>query len=407
MATREIVGNNGSVIHRLREEIVECFDSIQRVLHSKREYLLSKLAQIEQEYALLNKEVDSAIIQLEQLKDSTMGLLTSNLLQDEPSDITKSINEKIAKLKQSRKQPPHDLKIEFNLDLVKRALDSIDVINPSVKKEESPHSVKKQAICYSDKKLPVVKAGLQGTGKRKINEPSGICFYEKNNNIYVADQSGKIVVLNNEGEFIEELTHIKLQKPWGIYVHNNFIYTTDYSNHLLFKLSLTGDCCVAIGGKGAGVGQFRSPLGIFVENELVYVCDELNQRIQIFNLDLIHRWEFYIDVKPQDAKMHDNLIYILALFHSDILVYSKKGILTNSIAFKDTIDKMYFFAIDNTGNFIFTGEEKDLIFICSPQGELVATLGKGVCYKPQGVTVDAKGRIICVCDTKKDMIQIY
>ena len=80
--------------------------------------------------------------------------------------------------------------------------------------------------------------------------------------------------------------------PRGVAITNDngYILVTDY--HRLQKLTFDGVCVQSVGSSESGSGQlqFNNPIGIAVypTTELVFVADSLNNRIQVFNSDLIY-----------------------------------------------------------------------------------------------------------------------
>ena len=72
------------------------------------------------------------------------------------------------------------------------------------------------------------------------------------------------------------------------------IYVVDNSNHCIQKFTSTGEFIAAIGTRGCNPLQFSYPVGIGFnkKNGKLYVCDQLNDRIQVVETNLTHHNSF-------------------------------------------------------------------------------------------------------------------
>ena len=61
------------------------------------------------------------------------------------------------------------------------------------------------------------------------------------------------------------------------------------SEHKLQKFTSSGVLIKCVGRRGGKEGEFDVPRGVTLYDNRVYVCDCNNHRIQVFDLDLIHR----------------------------------------------------------------------------------------------------------------------
>ncbi|MDF2557778.1 MAG: repeat containing protein [Bacillales bacterium] len=124
------------------------------------------------------------------------------------------------------------------------------------------------------------------------NSPNGIAI-DKENNIYVSDTGrSRIIVYDDKGKFLKEITGAKkeggksiLVCPRGIVVDKDgTIYVVDSLGHSIFGFNSKGDNVFKFGKLGNEAGQFFVPNGLFLEEDgSIFVTDTINERIQIFN----------------------------------------------------------------------------------------------------------------------------
>ncbi len=69
-------------------------------------------------------------------------------------------------------------------------------------------------------------------------------------------------------------------------IHKNLLYYSDVLRHRLVKADMNGDIIASTGSEGSQPGQFQFPNGIRVKKGEVFVCDSVNNTIQIFDTDL-------------------------------------------------------------------------------------------------------------------------
>lgn len=69
-----------------------------------------------------------------------------------------------------------------------------------------------------------------------------------------------------------------------VYVsQGTFLRNANHDNHCISVFTSEGQFVTSFGRKGDGPGEFKCPRGVVVDtNGLVYVCDEYNNRIQVF-----------------------------------------------------------------------------------------------------------------------------
>ena len=125
--------------------------------------------------------------------------------------------------------------------------------------------------------------------------PYGVAF-NSHGKMYVTEGSpnhGQVVVFDSSGKRISTIGsrgHGPGQFQWPFYISidsNNKVYVT--SEHKLQKFGRNGKFVKSVGSGKAGSkpGEFNEPRGIKVHQNQVYVCDYCNNRIQVFDLELM------------------------------------------------------------------------------------------------------------------------
>ena len=82
----------------------------------------------------------------------------------------------------------------------------------------------------------------------------------------------------HRGEGKGELLH-----PFGLCVHEDYIYITENLNNRVSVFHLSGEFIHSFGKEGSGRGELKYPFGIAIDQDgFVFVCDTGNSRIQVF-----------------------------------------------------------------------------------------------------------------------------
>ena len=148
--------------------------------------------------------------------------------------------------------------------------------------------------------------------------------------IIVAERDGDCVKeMKLDGSIIKTIGVGQMKKPGGVALDSRGnIYVT--SNHKLQKFSVDGELLKDVGSRRAGIenSEFDTPRGIVVDDQKVYVCDSLNGRIQVFDLNLNFVKNLISDVKdPQDIAFdrESNEIYVCEKGMNRISVLNGRG----------------------------------------------------------------------------------
>ena len=130
--------------------------------------------------------------------------------------------------------------------------------------------------------------GGRGSGPGQFDWPWDVSFDDSsmlhvadrnNNRIQVLDQDGKYVRgYGQKGSALEQL-----QLPAFIHVDHDYVYVSEWCNPCVSVFTTSGRFVRTIGWPGSGPGELRRPRGVVVDTDgFVYVCDYVNNRVQIF-----------------------------------------------------------------------------------------------------------------------------
>ena len=140
-------------------------------------------------------------------------------------------------------------------------------------------------MVYTKELEYVRKIGSHGDGPGKYNRNFGLCS-DEHSNVYVCDFNRlRVQVFSNGGEFLHSLDHgdKKLIGPHDVCVSGQYVYVTNYHGHSVSVFTTDGDYVTTFGQHGSCHGDLMHPCGVCVDKDgFVYVCDNRNDRLQIF-----------------------------------------------------------------------------------------------------------------------------
>ena len=124
-------------------------------------------------------------------------------------------------------------------------------------------------------------------GGKEFNYVRGVAI-GPNDEVVIVDKGNKEVIIFDKDlklirTFGQGSGDSKLYNPAGVAVGHNVIAVSDWSDHMVKKVSLQGDYLSKFGSRGSGDGQFNNPGGLCFNNKgLLYVMDCSNRRVQVF-----------------------------------------------------------------------------------------------------------------------------
>ena len=178
-------------------------------------------------------------------------------------------------------------------------------------------NVPRYVTCHTS----IVATGKIGRAPGELYYPRGVAIHEETHQIFVAnDDSHRVEIFSETGEFISQLGVGQLSEPYGITIHGDSVYVSCPGDHTVSKFSLTEMCRVRrMGGKGSNNDQFNKPLSLTTDTiGRVFITDSYNNRICIHDPDLYHirNIKHQSMSRPYDVKVSNDHLYILCPHHN-------------------------------------------------------------------------------------------
>ena len=277
-------------------------------------------------------------------------------------------------------------------------------------------------VDYKSKVHPLVSVCEKGKGMEQLDCPCGVTVDNKTGNIYVADQynhcvkvfgsSGKILFKFGDSDGEEKMSH-----PKGLVISGDRILISngtysDKSTHRILIFHLNGGFVSTFGKHGKGEIEFYEPYGLACNesNGDIYICDRFNNRIQILSKGLQFKSQFSADKlkHPRDVKLSKEYIFILDESNPCIHLYDYNLILQKSVISRGRgmqVVNPYCFFIDDSNNILISDCGSNSIQIFNPELRLIHEINTSP--SPMGVVVHNQEKIIVVCQTYKECLQIF
>ncbi len=173
----------------------------------------------------------------------------------------------------------------------------------------------------------------QTDSEDQMNTPMGIAI--KNGIAYVTDV-GNVRIYKVRLSDMQYIGEIKIKNKFGIrakfmlgrlaFDNNGKLWVTDIENGRVLRISEnTGKIKFKFGSLGSGNGQFQAPNGIAIDSSNnIWVADELNSRVQKFNINGTYLSQFSTGVNsfPQDLVFKNGSLYVCVTFYNSIVKYN-------------------------------------------------------------------------------------
>ncbi|KAI6657061.1 PEP-CTERM domain protein [Oopsacas minuta] len=271
----------------------------------------------------------------------------------------------------------------------------------------------KTGIDYTSKIQPLVCSTKRGKGNDKLDCPCGVTVDKMTGNIYIADGSNNCVKVFDSSaqytfKFGDSNGEGKMSYPRSLVICRSRILITH--NHGILNYSLDGEFISIIGMHGNGELEFNCPWGITINesNHDIYICDSLNNRIQILSQNFLFESQFGSLTFPIDVKLSKEYIYVLDISNPCIHIFNHNHILKKSVISQGRGNQViypYSFVIDNSNNILIADYSSNSVSIFNPEFQSIHHIP--VSKHPKAVTVDNHDRLIVVCIHTVNCLQIF
>ena len=392
-------------LNRVRERIGSVFDELVECLESQKRDLFKQLDNILTRY-LSYKD------QIEELRERKVELERLRLLQQQEQFSTrvKDLQDSILKLINTELEtivmPVKPKLVTFVCD--RNAL--LVAVSKLCKLVETVSE-----IDYKSKTQSVISVRDRGTGDEQLNKPLGVTVDHNTGHIYVADQWNKCVkVFDNTAKYVFKFGDSggegKMDYPIGLVICCDKVLITQNSNILIYQLN--GKFVTRIGNEGSGNLQFNFPFGLATDesNNDIYICDKSNNRVQIISQNFQYKSQFGKDILyyPLDIKLYRDSIFIIDRSNPCLHVFNRDLVLQKSVVTRGEGQQVVyprFFYIDKFGSILISDCDSNSILILSSEFEFIHKISTS--NRPMGITMDKEDRVIVVCQSTNNCLQIF
>ena len=388
----------------LYQQIEDSFTQYHCLLDTQKVKLLERVKNMKELY-LTHRDIEKAIKQMEMIKQATNDV-TENLVAGNKNDIVGICDDKIRDLKRDKDKLDSVCELKF----VPNTEELIDCVNKI-------HLRDSLCVEYNKRREPIVMKGRKGVGEGDMGFPVAISVDKEMDLVYIADLYKSVVnIYSIEGDFVRKIVSDKLDGPYGVCLSDEFVFVSNLSvdSESVVKLSKTGVYLndTKTLNKDLTLSSCRNMCTY--NNQIVYVCNDVENRIEVFRLDLSYTGNFGEEEihNPTDIKTHNDRIFVLDFEVSKIHTFNTEQIYLTSIQLVGYTFVLYreYLAIDKKGNFIVNSRDdcfKDCLKVFSPSGELMESLGSGYLCDINGIGLDRQDGIISISHSLSNCFQLY
>ena len=272
-----------------------------------------------------------------------------------------------------------------------------------------------------DRMRCVVAVGKEGKAPGELYDPYGVAIDENTGYIYVVEDSGRISVFSETGDFLNNFSHQDMRSPCGIALHRDNIYVTGKMSHVVlhFKMEQQIRHVATFGsGEGSSDQQLNGARGLTVSTDGdVFVVDFYNHRIKILDQSLrFKRHVTHQSMKyPRDVKLTRDEMYVLCNSSPCVLVLSHAGEMTRSLITRGDgmqVFHAFYFCLDAEQNLLISDHRAHDVKIFSKDGTHLHTVGqegheRGMLYDPMGIALTKDMSLVIVSDNENFGLQIF
>ena len=273
----------------------------------------------------------------------------------------------------------------------------------------------------------LIAVSRKGRAPGELLYPQGVAIDPATKHIYIAEgcyppwNFARVSIFSESGEYLNSYTHGTMKSLWGIAIHGNNLYVTDWNAHAVLHLKIESDLYLVarIGSRGSGIGQFDAPRQLAISpNGDVYVADVYNNRIQIldYSLNPIRKVTHPSIHRPYDVKLTTEEMYVITPDDSPCVhVFTHTGHKIRSLITCGEgmqVSCPLFFCLDVKENLFISDFQEHQIKMFSNEGSLLDTLGEyghqvGMFYFPKGLALASNLSLVTVSNNRNYSLQIF
>ena len=285
----------------LSQQIEDSFNQYHSLLDTHKVKLLERVKEMKELY-LTHRDIENAMKQMEMIKQATNDVVTENLVAGNKEQVMGIWDGKIRDLKRDKDK-----------------LDSVCELKFVPNTEELIGCVKnihlRDSLCveYNKRREPVVMNGRTGTGERDMGMPGAIAVNKEMDLVYVTEMYKHVVnVFSIERDFVRKFVNDKVGHLCCICLSDEFVFVSDVRNKVV-KFSKKGVYLSNTETVNKDLTLTSCRNMCTYNNQTVYVCNNKENRIEVFGLDLSYTGNFVEEEisNPTDIKTHNDRIFIL------------------------------------------------------------------------------------------------
>ena len=130
---------------------------------------------------------------------------------------------------------------------------------------------------------------------------SALCFLPNNYLLAANCVTQNLILYDSEFNLVKTFFQFNSRSLFPLSLATNKkdrIYISDSYNHRIIMTDIDLNLLYEIGSNGCKVDEFNYPCGLTYYSDLVYVCDTQNQRLQVYNKNLVFKQSHVLNFSP-------------------------------------------------------------------------------------------------------------
>jgi sugar lactone lactonase YvrE len=263
--------------------------------------------------------------------------------------------------------------------------------------------------------------GQIGGGEQEFFGIGGLTV--ANEQVYVSDSgNGNVKVFTTGGPFEDSWGNDgpsagPMDGPTAVATNSSLVYMADTNNHRVLVFDRQGVLVDSIGTGSRGFSDLRSPQGVSLDQGgRVYIADTFNARIKVYDsiYQPVDEWPIEgagfgtFNYPTALAVSPLGLVYVAVPHANEIQVFSTSGEFQYRLprSGNESLSAPDGVAVDAVGLVYVADTENGRIRLYDQDGTPQGSIGYGKLSEPRGLAVDSAGRIF-VADSGDNRIKVF